>query len=323
MATEACCEGGPNGCPRCRPILWRPVLDIPATLHRLAEMGWSLVRRPPAPAGDGCKRLREALAYYADEANYDEDGAPVYTDLSPPPGWVGEDFDPSVRCDLGQLARQALADAEPAGDCLSCGEGNPRGECPRSQRPCGHHCNHSWSHDACSWCEAEFGEVQPPAPADGDGLDPVEGVTAALCAYFGSLPDEQRDRAMEAEVRAVASRAAAAYRRPALSELLTSEQAVRAACIADAERFAASSGLPQIPDDEAVEVYGEPNRKLLAAVAAALAPVQVPSPPEDDGDRGLLGRKLEEMVAEHRRGPREARRAMEGELPSPDTDGGA
>ncbi len=41
-------------------------------------------------------------------------------------------------------------------DCASCGE-TPKGECPKSKRPCGHHCNHSWSHDACDWCGATFG----------------------------------------------------------------------------------------------------------------------------------------------------------------------
>ena len=37
-------------------------------------------------------------------------------------------------------------------DCISCGEGVPRNECPNSKRTCGHHCNHSWTHDACDWC---------------------------------------------------------------------------------------------------------------------------------------------------------------------------
>lgn len=41
-------------------------------------------------------------------------------------------------------------------DCCSCGEGMPREECPKSLRPCGHHCNHSWSHDSCCWCGEEW-----------------------------------------------------------------------------------------------------------------------------------------------------------------------
>ena len=43
-------------------------------------------------------------------------------------------------------------------ECYSCGEEMPEKECPSSHRPCGHHCNHSWSHDACCWCKKEFGE---------------------------------------------------------------------------------------------------------------------------------------------------------------------
>jgi len=48
--------------------------------------------------------------------------------------------------------------------CLTCGEvdanGQPylTGECPRSDRPCGHHCNCSWVHDCCHWCGAEMDE---------------------------------------------------------------------------------------------------------------------------------------------------------------------
>jgi hypothetical protein len=46
--------------------------------------------------------------------------------------------------------------AEP-NDCHSCGEENV-GKCPNSKRPCGHHCNHSWSHDECCWCGEQWGE---------------------------------------------------------------------------------------------------------------------------------------------------------------------
>ncbi len=42
-------------------------------------------------------------------------------------------------------------------ECSSCGEGCALpNECPKSKRPCGHHCNHSWSHDECCWCGKEF-----------------------------------------------------------------------------------------------------------------------------------------------------------------------
>jgi hypothetical protein len=43
-------------------------------------------------------------------------------------------------------------------DCASCGEGMPRNECPDSKRDCGHHCNHSWSHEECCWCGRVWGE---------------------------------------------------------------------------------------------------------------------------------------------------------------------
>lgn len=43
-------------------------------------------------------------------------------------------------------------------DCISCGEGLPESECSNSEKVCKHHCNHSWTHDACCYCNAEFGE---------------------------------------------------------------------------------------------------------------------------------------------------------------------
>ena len=43
-------------------------------------------------------------------------------------------------------------------DCGSCGEPDcVEGECPRSKRSCGHHCNCSWVHDVCHWCGKTFG----------------------------------------------------------------------------------------------------------------------------------------------------------------------
>lgn len=48
-------------------------------------------------------------------------------------------------------------------DCHTCGESDgAEGECPKSKRPCGHHCNCSWVHDCCHWCGAEFGEEGEP-----------------------------------------------------------------------------------------------------------------------------------------------------------------
>lgn len=46
----------------------------------------------------------------------------------------------------------------PEDECLSCSEGMPPAECPKSLRPCGHHCNCSWDQDVCHWCRVEFGE---------------------------------------------------------------------------------------------------------------------------------------------------------------------
>jgi hypothetical protein len=43
--------------------------------------------------------------------------------------------------------------------CTSCAERLPKGDCSESRRTCLHHCNHSWTHDACCWCGEEFGEV--------------------------------------------------------------------------------------------------------------------------------------------------------------------
>lgn len=48
-----------------------------------------------------------------------------------------------------------------ATDCMTCSEDPeheeyPLNECPRSERHCGHHCNCSWVHDHCHWCDAEF-----------------------------------------------------------------------------------------------------------------------------------------------------------------------
>lgn len=43
--------------------------------------------------------------------------------------------------------------------CIGCEEQIPDDECEASQRECGHHCNHSWTHDSCCWCGEEFLEV--------------------------------------------------------------------------------------------------------------------------------------------------------------------
>lgn len=49
-------------------------------------------------------------------------------------------------------------------ECITCGEPDENGlpypaECGSSKRPCGHHCNCSWIHDCCHWCNTEFGDL--------------------------------------------------------------------------------------------------------------------------------------------------------------------
>ncbi len=48
----------------------------------------------------------------------------------------------------------------PEEECFTCPEGLPEGECERSLRPCGHHCNHSWEQDLCHWCGTKFVETE-------------------------------------------------------------------------------------------------------------------------------------------------------------------
>lgn len=47
------------------------------------------------------------------------------------------------------------------GECGSCEPGvddvSDTPACSESRRPCGHHCNHVWTHDECDWCGAVFG----------------------------------------------------------------------------------------------------------------------------------------------------------------------
>lgn len=53
-------------------------------------------------------------------------------------------------------------------ECYSCGELDER--CSKSDRKCGHHCNHSWTHDWCCWCGKEWGEkgTAPDKSSDDD-----------------------------------------------------------------------------------------------------------------------------------------------------------
>jgi hypothetical protein len=49
--------------------------------------------------------------------------------------------------------------------CESCAR-DELPDCPASQRDCGHHCAHSWSHDRCCWCGTEWGEGGAIIPPD-------------------------------------------------------------------------------------------------------------------------------------------------------------
>jgi hypothetical protein len=48
-------------------------------------------------------------------------------------------------------------------DCITCDElfaggEAPQADCPSESAPHGHHCNHSWTHDSCCYCETQWGE---------------------------------------------------------------------------------------------------------------------------------------------------------------------
>lgn len=52
--------------------------------------------------------------------------------------------------------------------CISCEEDPDPDDpadyddykCSKSKRPCGHHCNHSWSHEECCWCGHVFASIE-------------------------------------------------------------------------------------------------------------------------------------------------------------------
>lgn len=68
--------------------------------------------------------------------------------------------------------------------CISCGEHEAPNECPKSKRPCGHHCNHSWEQDVCDWCGVE--EFRDPYAH----LNPDEPATAAVESQVVVDPDD-------------------------------------------------------------------------------------------------------------------------------------
>jgi hypothetical protein len=50
-----------------------------------------------------------------------------------------------------------MIDDELQEECASCGifVDNELG-CADSRKACGHHCNHSWTHDECCWCDMKW-----------------------------------------------------------------------------------------------------------------------------------------------------------------------
>jgi hypothetical protein len=54
----------------------------------------------------------------------------------------------------------SAAETTPGDECLSCPVVAEARECAESKRPCGHHCNCSWTQDECCWCGEKFGEVK-------------------------------------------------------------------------------------------------------------------------------------------------------------------
>jgi hypothetical protein len=60
-------------------------------------------------------------------------------------------------------------------NCFTCGEGSyPENECPKSKRPCGHHCNCSWTQDECCWCGVQFlGDGEEFWPSESDQVTEI------------------------------------------------------------------------------------------------------------------------------------------------------
>lgn len=68
-------------------------------------------------------------------------------------------------------------------ECGSCGEdGTEINECPKSKRPCGHHCNCSWTQDACCWCGATFDE-----PTNSNEGEIMQTTTAGLAISHAAI----------------------------------------------------------------------------------------------------------------------------------------
>lgn len=59
---------------------------------------------------------------------------------------------------VGERSNEDIDRLPDCADCANAAMGYDEDMCPNSRKPCGHHCNHSWSHDLCCWCPAEWGE---------------------------------------------------------------------------------------------------------------------------------------------------------------------
>lgn len=68
---------------------------------------------------------------------------------------------------LEHVARHGVMGGEDS-HCFTCEE-SESWRCNQSKRPCGHHCNHFWTHDQCCRCE-ECADM-----ATEDMLDTAEG----------------------------------------------------------------------------------------------------------------------------------------------------
>lgn len=98
---------------------------------------------------------------------------------------------------------------EPHGECAACecatwDEGDNVWPCPLSKQPCGHHCNHSWSHDSCCWCGAganDDGEWQPsPVTIANDAGLTLVGCVFASAMLLGPCRPQSRDHEKAIEV---------------------------------------------------------------------------------------------------------------------------
>lgn len=56
----------------------------------------------------------------------------------------------------GGVVDDLVVPAEATPSCLTCDEDCDDDVCVKSQRTCGHHCNHWWTHDVCCWCGKEL-----------------------------------------------------------------------------------------------------------------------------------------------------------------------